>query len=103
MAVKGGKRSSWGLAFSLVAAAAAAQTPSRNLNVVTVVSENQIDTIPVSEVSGVSMVPLAALAGLVGAELKPGSEQAVTLSANGHLARLTEGRNFVSAEESLSS
>jgi N-acetylmuramoyl-L-alanine amidase len=87
------KLGSRGLALSLAAASALAQIPPKQ---VTVVSENQIDTIPVSEFGGVSMVPLAALAELVGAELKPASEQGVILSANGQLARLTEGGNFVS-------
>jgi N-acetylmuramoyl-L-alanine amidase len=88
------KRRTWGLLLTLAAVSALAQGPPPNQ--VTVVSENQIDSIPVSEFDGVSMVPLAALAGLVGAELKPASEQGVLLSANGTLARLTDGRNFVS-------
>ncbi len=97
----GGKRSSLGLVLSLVAASAAAQTPPANLSPVTVVSEGQIDSIPVSVFANVPMVPLAALAGLVGAELRPGSEQGAILSANGNIARLTEGRNFVYVEREL--
>src|SRR3972149_7933278 len=100
MAAKGGKLSSWGLAFGLVALSvlsvgAQAQTSPHQ---VTVVSENQIDTIQVSEFEGVSMVPLEALANLIGAELRPGAEQGAMLSANGTMARLTHGRNFVYAE-----
>ncbi len=94
----GGQRSSLGLVFSLAAVFSLAQNPPSQ---VTVVSENQIDTIPVSEFSGVSMVPLEALAGLVGAELRPGSEHGAILSANGNVARLTEGRNFVYVEREL--
>ncbi|HJS74002.1 MAG TPA: stalk domain-containing protein, partial [Vicinamibacteria bacterium] len=96
------KRGTWGLVFSLAAVPALAQAPpGGNPNVVTVVSEGQIDSIPVSEFSEVSMVPLAALAGLVGADLKPGSEQGAILSANGTMARLTDGRNFVYVEREL--
>ena len=103
MAAKGGKLSSWGLAFGLVALSvlsvgAQAQTPPHQ---VTVVSENRIHTIPVSEFEGVSMVPLEALADLIGAELRPGSEQGAILSANGTMARLTDGRNFVYVEKQL--
>jgi N-acetylmuramoyl-L-alanine amidase len=47
------------------------------------------------------MVPLAALAGLVGAELRPGSEQGAILSARGTVARITDGRNFVTVEKQL--
>ena len=83
---------------AVLAASAQAQTPPHQ---VTVVSENQIDTIPVSEFSGVPMVPLAALAELVGADLRPASEQGAILSANGTMARLTDGRNFVTVEKQL--
>src|SRR3972149_5346341 len=84
MAAKGGKLSSWGLAFGLVALSvlsvgAQAQTSPHQ---VTVVSENQIDTIPVSEFEGVSMVPLEALANLIGAELRPGAGQGGVAPAN---------------------
>lgn len=99
MAAKRSKLRTFRLAFALaLSAGAQAQTPPHQ---VTVVSENQIDTIPVSEFSGVSMVPLAALAELVGAELRPGSEQGAILSANGTMARLTDGRNFVYVEKQL--
>src|SRR3990172_6868261 len=103
MAAMGGKLSSWGLAFGLVALSvlsvgAQAQTSPHQ---VTVVSENQIDTIPVSEFEGVSMVPLEALANLIGAELRPGAEQGAMLSGNGKVARVSDGRNFVSVEGKL--
>jgi len=87
------------IGLSVLSVGSPAQTPPHQ---VTVVSENQIDTIPVSEFEGVSMVPLAALAGLVGAELRPGSsEQGAILSARGTVARLTDGRNFVTVEKQL--
>jgi hypothetical protein len=103
MAAKSSKPRTFRLTFGLVALSvlpvgAQAQTPPHQ---VTVVSENQIDSIPVSEFEGVSMVPLAALAGLVGAEVRPGSEQGAILSARGTVARLTDGRNFVTVEKQL--
>jgi len=106
MAAKRSKLRTFRLAFGLsvlsvmavLSASAQAQTSPHQ---VTVVSENQLDTIPVSEFSGVSMVPLAALAKLVGAELRAGSEESAILSANGALARLTDGRNFVYVKEAL--
>ena len=99
MALKGGTRSFVCLIVSLAAVGLAhAQNPPSQ---VTVVSENQTDSIPVSEFSRVAMVPLAALAGLVGAELRPGSEQGAILSANGAMARLTDGRNFVYVGQEL--
>ncbi len=106
MAAKRSKSRSFRLSFGLARLAALsipsiaypAQTPPHQ---VTVVSENQIDSIPVSEFEGVSMVPLAALAGLVGAEVRPGSEQGAILSARGTVARLTDGRNFVTVEKQL--
>ncbi len=106
MAAKRSKLSSFRLAFGLtvlsvmavLSASAQAQTSPHQ---VTVVSENQLDTIPVSEFSGVSMVPLAALAELVGAELRTGSEESAILSANGTVANLTDGRNFVYVKKDL--
>jgi hypothetical protein len=77
---------------------AQAQTPPHQ---VTVVSENQIETIPVSDFSGVPMVPLDALAALIEAELRPGAEQGAMLSARGKVARVSDGRNFVSVEGKL--
>ena len=100
MAAKRSKLRSWGLAFGLAVMSAGAQAQT-SPHQVTVVSENQIDTIPVSEFSGVSMVPLAALAKLVGADLRPGSEQGAILSADGTLARLTDGREFVMVKGQL--
>src|SRR3990172_7651071 len=103
MAAMGGKLSSRGLAFGLVAlsvlSVGAQAHPSPHQ--ITVVSENQIDTIPVSEFEGVSMVPLEALANLIGAELRPGAEQGAMLSGNGKVARVSDGRNFVSVEGKL--
>jgi N-acetylmuramoyl-L-alanine amidase len=100
MTAKRGKSSSFCLAFGLVAVSlsAQAQTPPPQL---TVVSGDQIDTIPVSELGGVSMAPLTALAQLVGAEIRPASEQGVILSAGGNMARLTDGGNFVSVKQQL--
>jgi N-acetylmuramoyl-L-alanine amidase len=86
------------VALSVLSVAVQAQAPPHQ---VTVVSESQIDTVPVSEFEGVAMVPLAALAGLVGADLRPGSEQGAILSARGTVARITDGRNFVTVEKQL--
>jgi N-acetylmuramoyl-L-alanine amidase len=47
------------------------------------------------------MVPLEALANLIGAELRPGAEQGAMLSGNGKVARVSDGRNFVSVEGKL--
>jgi N-acetylmuramoyl-L-alanine amidase len=86
------------IGLSVSSVGSLAQTPPHQ---VTVVSESQIDTIPVSEFEGVAMVPLAALAELVGADLRAGSEQGAILSARGTVARLTDGRNFVTVEKQL--
>ena len=98
MAAKRRNLASWGLAFGLFAASAGAQTPPHPI---TVVSESGIDSIPVSEFSGVFMVPLAALSELVGTELRPAAEQGIILSANGKIARISDGRNFVTVEGKL--
>ncbi len=99
MAAKRRNLASCGLAFGIFAASvgARAQTP----HPIKVVSESGIDSIPVSEFSGVSMVPLAALAELVGTELRPAAEQGIILSANGKMARISDGRNFVTVEGKL--
>jgi N-acetylmuramoyl-L-alanine amidase len=68
---------------------------------VTIVSESGRDSIPVSEFSGVPMIPLAAVAELVSAQLRPASEQGVSISANGKVARISDGRNFVPVEGKL--
>jgi hypothetical protein len=47
------------------------------------------------------MVPLPPLADLVGVELRPAAEQGVILSANGKVARVSDGRNFVTVEGKL--
>jgi len=93
MAAKRTQTRTWAFALGLaaVSAGATAQAPPQ----ITVVSEDQIDTIPVSEFGGVPMVPLEALAKLVGAELRPASERGTLFSANGTLARIGDGRNFV--------
>src|SRR3990172_8602574 len=100
MAAKRTRTRTWVVALGLssVAAGAMAQTPPPQI---TIVSEGQIDTIPVSEFGGVPMVPLEALAKLVGADLRPGAEQGAILSANGTIARIAEGRNFVTVEREL--
>jgi N-acetylmuramoyl-L-alanine amidase len=99
MAAKRTQSRIWALALGLAAVSpgAMAQAPPQ----VTVVTENQIDTIPVSEFGGAPMAPLEALARLVGAELRPGSEQGAILSAHGTVARIAEGRNFVTVEREL--
>jgi N-acetylmuramoyl-L-alanine amidase len=68
---------------------------------VTIVSQSGRESIPVSEFSGVPMVPLAAIADLVSAQLRPASEQGVSISANGKMARISDGRNFVPVEGKL--
>jgi N-acetylmuramoyl-L-alanine amidase len=99
MAAKRRNLGSWGLAFGLIAASpgAPAQTPPQ----ITVVSETGIDTIPVSEFSGVPMVPLQPLVDLVSVALRPAAEQGIILSANGKIARISDGKNFVMVEGKL--
>ncbi len=100
MAAKRSKLRSFSLAVGLAAASSTAQAQSPPPRV-TVVSEDRIEGIPVSEFSGVPMVPLAALAELVGAELRPAAEKGALLSANGSIARITDGREFVTVEKQL--
>jgi N-acetylmuramoyl-L-alanine amidase len=101
MPAKRGEKKPFRLALGLAAALAAEALAQPPRHQVTVVSESGVDSIPISEFGGVPMVPLAALAELVGAELRPGSERGAVLSANGTIARLTDGRNFVSVERDL--
>lgn len=76
-----------------------AQAPPKE---VTVISESGLGTIPISEFRGVEMIPVRGIASFVGVTVRPASERgAVTLSANGKIARVSDGRNFVPVEGRL--
>jgi N-acetylmuramoyl-L-alanine amidase len=85
----------------LALAASALLTAQSNPHDVTIITERGRETIPVSELSGVAMVPLTALVELVGAEQRPASEQGVSISADGTIARVSDGRYFVSVAGKL--
>jgi N-acetylmuramoyl-L-alanine amidase len=91
---------SWAFVLGILAISlpARAQAPPRDISVV---SEAGMETIPVSEFGSVPMAPLEALARMVGAELRAGSEQGAILAARGTVARLAEGRNFVTVGKQL--
>jgi N-acetylmuramoyl-L-alanine amidase len=91
---------SWAFVLGILAISlpARAQAPPRDISVV---SEAGMETIPVSEFGSVPMAPLEALARMVGAELRAGSEQSAILAARGTVARLAEGRNFVTVGKQL--
>ena len=77
----------------------AAQTP---LKVISVISDAGAGSIPITEFDGVEMIPVRGIASFVGATVRPASERgAVTLSANGKIARVSHGRNFVPVEGRL--
>jgi len=77
----------------------AAQAPEQSINVF---SDGSRGTIPVSDVSGTPMIPLRGIATFVDAQVRPGSEPgAATISGNGKMARVSDGRNFVPVEGKL--
>ncbi|GMR23006.1 MAG: hypothetical protein BMS9Abin37_1396 [Acidobacteriota bacterium] len=77
----------------------AAQVPPKEISVI---SESGPGSIPISEFGGVEMIPVRGIASFVGATVRPASERgAVTLSANGKIARVSDGRNFVPVEGRL--
>ena len=76
-----------------------AQTPPKEISVI---SDSGPGSIPIREFGGVEMVPLRGIASFVGATVRPASERgAVTVSANGKIARVSNGRNFVPVEGRL--
>ena len=76
-----------------------AQTPPKEISVI---SDAGPGSIPISEFDGVEMIPVRGIASFVGATVRPASERgAVTLTANGKIARVSDGRNFVPVEGRL--
>ena len=76
-----------------------AQTPPKEISVI---SDAGPGSIPISEFGGVEMIPIRGIASFVGATVRPASERgAVTMSANGKIARVSDGRNFVPVEGRL--
>ncbi len=76
-----------------------AQTPPKEISVISDVGPGSI---PISEFGGVEMIPIRGIASFVGATVRPASERgAVTMSANGKIARVSDGRNFVPVEGRL--
>ncbi len=76
-----------------------AQTPPKQISVI---SDAGPGSIPISEFGGVEMIPIRGIASFVGATVRPASERgAVTVSANGKIARVSDGRNFVPVEGRL--
>ena len=87
------------LIFLLLPALVSAQSVREEIRVVSVQGPGSI---PISELSGVEMIPLRGAASFVGATVRPGSEPgAVTISGDGKMARVSDGRNFVPVEASL--
>lgn len=69
---------------------------------ISVISNAGPGSIPVTELDGVEMIPVRGAASFVGATVRPASEPgAVTVSGNGAIARVSEGRNFVPVEGRL--
>jgi len=76
-----------------------AQAPPKEISVI---SARGPGTIPISEFRGVEMIPVRGIASFVGVTVRPASERgAVTLSANGKIARVSDGRNFVPVQGRL--
>lgn len=76
-----------------------AQVPPKAISVI---SESGPGSIPISEFGGVEMISVRGIASFVGATVRPASERgAVTVSANGKIARVSDGRNFVPVEGQL--
>ena len=76
-----------------------AQTPPKEISVI---SDAGPGSIPISGFGGVEMIPIRGIASFVGATVRPASERgAVTMSANGKIARVSDGRNFVPVEGRL--
>lgn len=63
-----------------------------------VIAPNGRGSIPVREIAGAEMIPLEAVANLVDGLLRPSERDAINLSANGKLARVSNGGNFVPVE-----
>ena len=85
--------------FLLLPALAIAQSPPYEIRVV---SKDGPGSIPISKFSGTEMIPLRGAASFVGASVRPGSEpNAVTVSGNGKMARISDGKNFVPVAANL--
>jgi len=85
--------------FVLLRALAIAQSPPHEI---LVISKDGPGSIPISEFSGTEMIPLRGAASFVGATVRPGSEpNAVTVSGNGKMARISDGKNFVPVAANL--
>ncbi len=85
--------------FVLLRALAIAQSPPHEIRVI---SKDGPGSIPISEFSGTEMIPLRGAASFVGATVRPGSEpNAVTVSGNGKMARISDGKNFVPVAANL--
>ncbi len=87
-----------GVVLFLLPALAIAQSPYE----IRVVSKDGPGSIPISEFSGTEMIPLRGAASFVGASVRPASEPtAVTVSGNGKIARISDGKNFVPVAANL--
>ena len=85
--------------FVVLPSLAIAQSPRYEIRVV---SKDGPGSIPISEFSGTEMIPLRGAASFVGASVRPGSEpSAVTVSGNGKMARISDGKNFVPVASNL--
>ena len=88
-----------GVVLLLLTALAIAQSPPHEIRVV---SKAGPGIIPISEFSGTQMIPLRGAVSFVGASVRPGSEpNVVTVSGNGKMARISDGRNFVPVAANL--
>ena len=85
--------------FVLLPALTIAQPPPHEIRVI---SKDGTGSIPISEFSGTEMIPLRGAVSFIGASVRPGSEpNAVTVSGNGKLARISDGKNFVPVAANL--
>jgi N-acetylmuramoyl-L-alanine amidase len=76
-----------------------AQSPPKEISVISAAGPGAI---PISEFDGVEMIPVRGVVSFVGATVRPASERgAVTVTGNGKLARVSDGRNFVPVEGRL--
>ena len=88
-----------GAVLLLLTALSLAQSPPHEIRVV---SKAGPGIIPISEFSGTQMIPLRGAVSFVGASVRPGSEpNVVTVSGNGKMARISDGKNFVPVAANL--